>query len=282
MIVPLGAREPGVEVRGGPQAVAGVALSAAGAVEREDRVPVLGSWRAKMDAGRHGVAAISGTWSEGRKGTRGMTPADSGPIMEGNRPSGRSVVIQDPAEAVESLTIEEFARLPEEGEYRSELVRGRIVRDQRPGARHGWLAGRLYVALDAWARESANGIAAIETGFVLGDDPHPTVRGPDVAFIAAGRLGPEGIPTGFWRFAPDLAIEVVSPTDRASEVHAKVLDYLDAGTRSVWVVDPDSESVTMYRSRRDVRVLAAGDRLEDAEVLPGFGLAIAELFGPLR
>lgn len=186
----------------------------------------------------------------------------------------------DPVEIVEPLTIEEYLRLPAENEYRDELVRGRVVRDQRPGARHGWLTGRLYVALDAWARESGCGMATIETGFVLEEGPRPTVRGPDVAFIAAERLPPEGIPTGFWPFAPDLAIEVVSPTDRVSELSARVLDYLEAGSRLVWVVDPSTETVTVYRSRRDVRLAAVGDALEDAGLLPGFRHAVEDLFGP--
>lgn len=190
-------------------------------------------------------------------------------------------MIPEPAHIVEPLTIEEFARLPEDDGYRGELVRGRVVRDQLPGARHGWLAGRLHEALAAWARESGHGIAAIETGFVLEDDPRPTVRGPDVAFIAAERLPPGGIPAGFWRFAPDLAVEVVSPSNSATEIQAKVLDYLAAGSRLVWVVDPATASVTVYRSRRDVRVATAGDALEDDEVLPGFRLGIEELFGPL-
>lgn len=185
----------------------------------------------------------------------------------------------DRADTVEPLTLEEFQRLPEEDEHRVELVRGRIVREPRPGARHGWLAGRIYVILEAYGRETGFGMAAIETGFLLAEDP-PTVRGPDVAFIAEERLPAEGIPVGFWPLAPDLAVEVVSPSNSAAEIQEKVLDYLAVGTRLVWVVDPDTGSVTVYRSRDDVRVRTKGDALDGGDVLPGFRLEVTDLFEP--
>lgn len=181
----------------------------------------------------------------------------------------------------EVISLEEFERMPEEDAYRVELVRGRIVRDQLPGARHGHLTVKLAGWIDVYASERGIGVTLAEVGFVLSVDP-PTVRGPDVAFIAAERLPPEGVPVGFWRTAPDLAVEIVSPSNRAAEIQEKVLEYLAAGSRLVWVVDPATRSVATYRSRKDIRLLTEGDVLEGDDVLPGFRLPISELFAVLR
>lgn len=82
--------------------------------------------------------------------------------------------------------------------------------------------------------------------------------------------------------APDLAVEVVSPSNTAAEIREKVLEYLACGSRLVWVVDPATRSVSAYRSRTEIRLLTEGDVLEGADVLPGFRLAITELFAPYR
>lgn len=183
------------------------------------------------------------------------------------------------AEIAELLTLDEFERLPEEDAYRTELKRGRIVREPRPGAQHGWVAVELFRALDPYVREHELGAVIMETGFLLSVDP-PTVRGPDVAFIAAENLPPrEAIPRGFWRRAPDLAVEVLSPSNSAIEIQEKVLDYLHAGTRIVWVVDPHNETVFVHAGGNESRLHTREGELTGGEVLPGFRLAIADLFG---
>jgi Uma2 family endonuclease len=174
------------------------------------------------------------------------------------------------------LSIEEFERLPDDG-YRHELVGGRLVREPPPGAIHGWVARNLFRPLDRYVEEHSLGLVIFETGFLLTDEP-PTVRGPDVAFLAREHLPSRGAPKGFWRIAPDLAVEVLSPSNTATEIQKKVLEYLEAGTCLVWVVDPDTRSVTIYRSRNDVQVLTDKDALDGAGILPGFRLAISELF----
>ncbi|MBW3661208.1 MAG: Uma2 family endonuclease [Gemmatimonadetes bacterium] len=174
------------------------------------------------------------------------------------------------------LSIEQFQRLPEDDGYRAELVRGRLVREPLPGAEHGWLASRLFEAIAAHVRRHDLGLALVETGYLLSDEP-PTVRGPDAAFLSRERL-PDEIPDGFWPLAPDLAVEVVSPSNSAAEIQDKVLQYLDAGTRVVWVVDPATRSVSAYRSRDDIRILTAGETLDGGDVLPGLTLEISELF----
>jgi Uma2 family endonuclease len=185
------------------------------------------------------------------------------------------------AKKTELLTLEEFERLPDEDPYRLELVRGRVVREPPPGAPHGWLVRKLFAALHAHVEEHGLGIVINETGFLLSVDP-PTVRGPDLAVILVENLPREGIPEGWWTKAPDLAIEVLSPSNSAIEIQEKVLDYLTAGTRLVWVVDPHTRTVIAYGSRHETRLLTVGDDLEGSEVLPGFRIALAHLFEPYR
>lgn len=181
----------------------------------------------------------------------------------------------DPAITVEPLTLEEFERLPGEEDYRLELVRGRLVREPGPSFRHGRIVVRLCRALDERAEANGWGAVVADVWFLLEKDP-PTVRLPDVAFLA--EVPPEEDADSLSLLAPDLAVEVLSPSNRASEIQGKVLDYLSAGTRLVWVVDPHTRSVTAYRSGRDACVLTVGDVLDGEEVLPGLELAVGALF----
>jgi Uma2 family endonuclease len=116
-------------------------------------------------------------------------------------------------------------------------------------------------------------IFGAETGFRLASDPD-TVRAPDVAFVAKRNV-PKDLPEeGFWPGAPDLAVEVLSPSDRTGEVDEKINAWLDAGCSSVWVVNSKLETVTIYHSRTDVHVKAAGEVLEGDPTLPGFSCQI--------
>jgi Uma2 family endonuclease len=172
--------------------------------------------------------------------------------------------------------------MPEEDAYRVELVRGRIVREPPPAEAHGWLSSELGWAIRSFAREHDLGIVVTNTSFLLHVDP-PTVRLPDAAFIAKESLPAGGLSLKkFWRVAPHLAVEVLSPSNTALEIQEKVLEYLECGTRLVWVVDPASRCVTVYRSREDIRLLKEQDVLEGDDVLPGFRLQLAELFEPLE
>ena len=120
-------------------------------------------------------------------------------------------------------------------------------------------------------------VYAAETGYRLEHDPD-TVRAPDVSFVSRDRLPPEGESDRYWPFAPDLAVEVVSPSDTVSEVQEKVMDYIAAGTRLVWVAHPKTRTVTEYHSLAEVRVLTADDLLDGADVMPGFSCRVSELF----
>lgn len=177
----------------------------------------------------------------------------------------------------ELLTLEEYERLPDEDGYSLDLAAGRLVREPRPGARHGVIVGNLYRALDSFVRRRGLGRVVIETGFLLAEDP-PTVRGPDVAFISVERLPVGPVPEGFWRLAPDLVVEVVSPSDSAAEIQEKVLQYLDAGTLAVWVVQPRTRTVEVWQPGADVHVVREGEALEGGDVLPGWRVELESLF----
>lgn len=177
------------------------------------------------------------------------------------------------------LTIEEFERLPEEDEYRIELVRGRVVREPRPAALHAWVLGRLTTTLSSHVDRDRLGYVFADVGVELATEPR-SVRGPDLAFVTAERL-PNGPPArGFLKVAPDLCVEVVSPSNSSAEIQEKVLDYLDAGVRLVWVVHPGQRTVTAYRSGGEVRVYRGSEELRDDAVLPGLRLRTDELFLP--
>lgn len=173
------------------------------------------------------------------------------------------------------LTVEEFERLPDEAS-RIELVRGHVVREPPAGFEHCGIAAQIATCLNTFVRRHTLGkVVTGEPGFVLFDDP-PTVRVPDVAFVAKDRLPAD--PRGFARLAPDLAVEIVSPSNTVSEIQDKVIDYLDAGTRLVWVVEPRGRTVTVYRSRDEIRILTVGQEIEGGEVLPGFRIEVSEFF----
>lgn len=175
------------------------------------------------------------------------------------------------------LTLDEFRALPQDDGFRDELSKGRLVRKPRPGARHGWLVGRIVLLLGLHVQRRELGIVVSDTGFLLRRDP-PTVRGPDAAFISADRLGPGEIPTGFWPEAPELAVEVLSPANRAGELEEKVVEFLEAGTELMWVIHPERRSVTVWTPPGTATVVVEGGELDAGDVVPGFRLQIAEIF----
>src|SRR5690348_6672812 len=131
-----------------------------------------------------------------------------------------------------------------------ELVRGALVVHEPPSTRHGRVAARLSYLLADHVYRHQFGEVIQDAGFQIESDPD-TVRAPDIAFVSAARV--DQIPlTGFARFAPDLAAEVVSPNDRPGELLAKAGQWLDAGARVVWVIDPLRAHAVIYRETGDV------------------------------
>ena len=176
----------------------------------------------------------------------------------------------------EVFSIEQYERLPDEPGYRVELSRGLLVREPQPGALHGEVTGRLYIALHAYVSKHDLGLVTNQTGFELSAIPR-TVRGPDVAFIRRNRL-PANIPIGFWQLAPDLAVEVASPANSLADLQEKTIEYFEAGCSLVWIVEPRTRTVTVYRSLSDIALLRESDLLEGGDLIPGFTLTVATIF----
>lgn len=174
-------------------------------------------------------------------------------------------------------TIEEYEQLPDDGRYRDELVRGRIVREPPPGYEHGEQQLNLAVPLRQHVRKHRLGSVTIGSGYALLPGV-ATVRGPDISFVAQERIPPEGLPHGYPRMPPDLAVEIVSPSNRAGAIREKMADYFEAGVRQVWIVYPRRRNVTVYSSPSEVRVLDENDELDGGDVVPGFRLPVAEIF----
>lgn len=173
-------------------------------------------------------------------------------------------------------TIEEYARLLEPDDHTSDLVRGVLVREPRPGSVHGIVQVEVARLLANHVREHGGGWVVAESGVILERDP-PTVRGPDVAYYAPGRF-PGGPPAPFFDAPPDLVVEVLSPSESAAALQEKVRDYLRAGVRAVWTLDPERRTAVVYGPGEAVRFLAGDDALDGAPVLPGFSAAVGELF----
>jgi Uma2 family endonuclease len=181
-------------------------------------------------------------------------------------------------EASTPMTADVLYEIPDDG-FRYELVEGFLVSEPLPGTVHGFVSIQLGQLIASHAKAHRLGIAVAGAGFLLARDPD-TVRGPDVAFISRERLDPVGFTVRFFPGAPDLAIEVLSPSNRPGEIHGKVADYLAAGARLVWVVDPQRRRVTVYRSLLAPRTLGEEDALDGEDVLPGFSVRAGDLFEP--
>jgi Uma2 family endonuclease len=170
-------------------------------------------------------------------------------------------------------TVEELLQAQDIG--RCELVRGELLMMVPPGFEHGRIGTRIGVRLGGFVEQKALGIVLTEVGFVLARNPD-TVRAPDVAFVRAERAT-EPI-AGYFEGAPDLAVEILSPDDRPGCVHDKVAEWLEAGTRVVWVVDPHAQTVTVHRPRGKPQVLGDADLLRGDGALNGFDVAVREIF----
>ncbi|UCF21548.1 MAG: Uma2 family endonuclease [Gemmatimonadota bacterium] len=150
-----------------------------------------------------------------------------------------------------------------------ELVRGRLLVREPPGTRHGAVSANLAFELGAFVRKEDLGqVFAQDTGFKIASDPD-TVRGPDVAFVARERL--DRIPDrGYAELAPDLVVEFLSPDDRPGDVLAKIGEYLAAGTRTAWLIDPRRREARVFRADGSVSVIGEDTALDGEDVLPGF------------
>lgn len=180
------------------------------------------------------------------------------------------------------LTADDLARLDDPDGLPHELVRGvlHLVTPSVPA--HGSVVMRVSAALSQHVYPHELGeLFGESTGFLLERDPD-TVLCPDVAFIASRRLPPEGLGRSFLALAPDLAVEVLSKSNRPGEVRGKVADYLRLGVRCVWVVDPRQRTVRIHTADEAERLVGEDGILDGDELLPGFRCPVAWLFAALR
>ena len=159
---------------------------------------------------------------------------------------------------------------------RHELVAGVIVAEPFPTPRHDRTFRRLLRLLGDFVEAHGLGEVFGETGFVLARDPD-TVRGPDLSFVSRERVSNLD-DARFFSGAPDLAVEILSPSNRRGAMHAKVADYLAAGARMVWVVDPERRSITIYRTLLAPRRLESHDAIDGGDVLPGLEVPLESIF----
>jgi Uma2 family endonuclease len=174
------------------------------------------------------------------------------------------------------LTADDLWRM-QTGE-RHELVKGELRTVAPSGFDHGAVMFNLGRRLANYVAEHKLGVVVGgETGFRLMKEPD-TVRGADVAFVAASRIPASGRPATYFEGAPDLAVEILSPGDTVAELEEKVDDYLAAGARAVWVVNPRRRSVTIYRPRENPTVLRDDASVTAEDIVPGFSCRVADVF----
>jgi Uma2 family endonuclease len=174
------------------------------------------------------------------------------------------------------MTAEDLYALPDDDQD-YELVEGRLVVSEPPGFGHGEIALHIGAMLLGFVRPRGLGAVVVESGYVLARRPD-TVRGPDVSFVRADRRPAREVAHRYYEGAPDLAVEILSPDDRATEVARKVAGYLRAGTQAVWVVDPEDRTVVVHTPDGLARMHGPDATLDGGAALPGFACVVAELF----
>ena len=180
------------------------------------------------------------------------------------------------ATQLRTMTADELLAMPEDG-IRRELVAGELREMTPVGRPHARATQRINRSLDAHVVAHGLGEVYVEYGYILESDP-TTVRAPDLSFVRTDRLD-ESSDEGYFTGVPDLAIEVVSPNDRLSDVRAKIKEYLDAGTRMVVVADPQNRDVLVSTPGRAHIELNEGDVLDGGDVVPGWKLPVRDIFG---
>jgi len=180
-----------------------------------------------------------------------------------------SMVVSIPSPATEA----DLLRMPADGR-KYELVDGEI-RVSPAGARHGLVCVRLVLRLGGFVEERRLGhVFDSSTGFRL---PGGNVRSPDVSFVKLGRFPEERISEDFSDVVPDIAVEVLSPEDRSRDILDKVGDYLQAGVRLIWVVDPKRQTAVAYESLTAISAIALDGALDGKDVVPGFRAVLRDI-----
>lgn len=177
------------------------------------------------------------------------------------------------------LTAEEYFLLPDPPDgSKQELVRGKVVTMSNPGLRHGEVQGNVYFAIKLFLKANPIGRVFVESGLVTDRGPD-TVRGPDVSYYSKERLPLDKEVVAYHDQPADLCVEVMSPSNTIQQLKGKAKEYLFAGVRLVWIVDPDERTVRIITDPLESRMLEAEATLDGGAVLPGFSCKVSELFG---
>jgi Uma2 family endonuclease len=176
------------------------------------------------------------------------------------------------------LTAEDLWNMPDNGKG-YELIRGELHPMAPAGQEHSNLGIVLGSLLHAFVRKNQLGaVTGSDGGYILAKSPE-TVRAPDLGFVRQERLAGGRTTAKYFEGAPDLAVEIISPTDSYQDIDEKVQEFLDAGTKLVWVVSPKKKTITIYRSNQKMALITKpGDVLEGEDVLPGFSVRLDEIF----
>lgn len=174
------------------------------------------------------------------------------------------------------FTAADFFALPDDG-FKYELIDGELIRMPPPGFRHSRITTRVARYLDAYVDVHGLGTVVANGGFKLQDEPE-VVLAPDVAFVSADRLPPDAEIIGYPDIPPDLAVEVISPSETDTDVETKVGRYFRSGVRLVWLLDPGSKTINVRLPDGSVTTFTMDDALNGGEVLLGFSISVATLF----
>ncbi len=183
---------------------------------------------------------------------------------------------------VQFISASDFLNIVDSPEYVDrivELVEGEIVEMSKPTGQHGQITMLLGAKVFNYVVENRLGVVtAAETGFILERNPdgRDSVRGLDIAFLSSARV-PAVLPDNLLEVAPDLAVEVISPSNEAADIHRKIRQLLAAGTALVWIVYPETRTVEVH-TKTGATTFADDDMLSGGDVLPGFEVAVREIF----
>lgn len=181
---------------------------------------------------------------------------------------------------VHNLTDEEFMALNRDG-HRYEIVNGELIKIANSGAKHGYLCSILMILLGSYVRLHKLGVMFdSSTAFKMKSG---NKRSPDISFVAKEHLqGLEDLPDGLLEGAPDLAVEILSPSNTVEEIRQKLMEYFENGSRLVWVIDPRQKYALVYHSAPEPdQLVKSSESLVGEEIIPGFSLPMADLLEPL-
>jgi Uma2 family endonuclease len=182
------------------------------------------------------------------------------------------------ATATSLLTAEEYMALPDSLDGPTELVKGVLVTMPPPWPRHGELCARVSYLLQRYLEDHTIGRVLINDSSMITERDPDTVRGPDVAYYSYERVPKGPLSADLLPVAPELVFEVRSPSDRWSELHVKVGEYLRVGVRAVCVLDDDTRSIHIFYADREPQVLTVDDEFSLAGILGEFRVKVARFF----